>query len=200
MIKLYFGLPGSGKTTMLAYLAKKNRKKYKNIYANVPLAMKGITYIDNDCIGKYDLSNSLLLIDEAVIFADSRRYKEFDKGKLSFFMMHRHYKCDIILFSQQWDGVDRKIRCITDRVYYIYKTRILGKFFTYSYRIPYDIIIPPRDGDGEKLGEIVQGYIEPPWYVKLFKKRIFRPFYYKYFDSFICEPLPKLPDKYKKYS
>lgn len=201
MISLYFGLPGAGKTTVMAYLAKKavKSKRYENVYSNVPLQIKGVTFIDNDCIGKYQLEKGIILIDEAIIFADARRYKDFDKDKVKYFMLHRHYKVDICLFSQQWDGIDRKIRCITDRVYYVYKTKLLGKLFTYFYRIPYDIIIPDRKDGSDKLGEIVQGYIQPPWYVKLFKTRVFRPFYYKYFDSFLHDKLPELPEKYFKY-
>lgn len=197
-ISLYFGLPGCGKTTMLAKLAADaiRKGKYEHVYTNVYLNLPGVTVIDNDCIGKYSLFNSLLLIDEATLFADSRAYKSFDKGKLEFFLLHRHYNTDIALFTQQWDGVDRKIRVITDRVYYIYKTLLTGKFISKCYRIPYGIIIPDPKKGGEKLGEIIQGYARPPWYVRLFAIRIYRPRYYKYFDSWELRPLPDLPSNY----
>lgn len=202
MVKLFFGLPGAGKTTLIAYFALKysklkGRKRiYQNIYSNVRLAIPGVTFIDNDCIGKYDLSNSLILIDEATLFADSRAYKEFDKLKLSFFLQHRHYHTDIFLFTQQWDGVDRKIRVITDRVYYVYKGLLLGKWFSSFYRIPYGIIIPDKKSNGEKLGEIIQGYCKPDLITRLFSKKLFRPLYYKYFDSFEAPELPPLPKRY----
>ena len=135
-VELYFGLPGCGKTTLLtakAYSAVR-KGKYKHVYSNVRISVPGVTYIDNDCIGKYNLFDCLLLIDEATLFADSRAYKSFDAGKLMYFLEHRHFKADIILFTQQWDGVDRKIRVITDRVYYVYKDIILGRWFsTYNF-------------------------------------------------------------------
>lgn len=205
MISLFFGLPGAGKTTIMAFLASRHcrakgkKRKYKHVYGNVRMAIDGYTYIDNSCIGKYDLSDCLLLIDEATLFADSRAYKEFDKDKLSYFLQHRHYGCDIYLFTQQWDGVDRKIRVITDRVYYVYKGFLLGKWWTAFYRIPYGIIIPDKKNGGEKLGEIIQGYCKPSFLVRLLAKKIFRPFYYKYFDSFERPPLPELPPAYKPY-
>ena len=197
-ISLYFGLPGCGKTTMLAKLALDavSKGKYEHVYTNTFLNIPGVTLIDNECIGKYSFFNSLLLIDEATLFADSRAYKSFDKGKLEFFLLHRHYNTDIALFTQQWDGVDRKIRVITDRVYYIYKTFLTGKFISKCYRIPYGIIIPAPKTSGEKLGEIIQGYARPPWYIRLFAIRIYRPRYYKYFDSWELNPLPALPPKY----
>lgn len=200
-VSLYFGLPGAGKTTLMSYHAKRaaKQRRYKNVYSNVRLAIPGVCYVDNDCIGKYNLEDCLLLIDEATLFADNRAYKEFTKDKLSYFLQHRHYGADINLYTQQWDGVDRKIRVITDRVYYVYKGLFLGKFFTSYYRIPYGILIPSKKDNGEKLGEIVQGYCKPPLLVRMFAKRLFRPFYYRYFNSFERPYLPPLPDNYKPY-
>lgn len=208
MICLYFGLPGCGKTTMLAYIAHREASKkgvfrrYENIYSNVRLSIPGVTYIDNECIGKYDLSNCLLLIDEATLFADSRDFKQFSRGKLTYFLEHRHFRSDIFLFTQQWDGVDRKIRVITDRVYYMYKTKIFGHWWSRYYRIPYGIIIPDpkkKGQSGEKLGEIIQGYCKPDLIMRIFCKRLFRPRFYKYFDSFEKPPMPPLPQKYAPY-
>ena len=200
-VELYFGLPGCGKSTLLAAkaYAAVRKGKYLNVYSNVKLAIPGVTFIENDCIGKYDLSDCLLLIDEATLFADSRSYKSFDHGKLLYFLEHRHYNADIILFTQQWDGVDRKIRVITDRVYYVYKGLIFGKWFTTYYRIPYGIIIPDPKLAGDKLGEIVQGYCKPNILVRLFAPKLFRPAYYKYFDSWERPYLPPLPVKYQRY-
>lgn len=197
-VSLYFGLPGSGKTTILAHLALKAIKqgKYENVFSNVYLNIPGVTVIDNECIGKYELRNCLLLIDEATLFADSRAYKTFDKGKLEYFLEHRHRNADICLFTQQWDGVDRKIRVITDRVYYVYKGFWTKNWISSYYRIPYGIVIPDPKRGGDKLGEIIQGYSKPPLYIRLFAKRIYRPRYYKYYDSWALDPLPELPAKY----
>lgn len=204
MVSLYFGLPGSGKTTILASIAYKyatmRKSPYKHIYTNVNLNIHGVTVITNYFIGKYDLSNSLLLIDEASIFADSRAYKDFDKDRISLFLLHRHYNMDIFLFTQQWDGVDRKIRVITDRVYYIYKGLFTGHWISKYYRIPYGIIIPDKKNAGDKLGEIIQGYCKPPFLVRLFCPKIYRPKYYKYFDSWEAPRLTKLPKIFKPYS
>ena len=198
-ISLYFGLPGCGKTTWLTKLALDavRHGKYQFVYTNVHLSVPGVTYIDNSVIGTYELENCLLLIDEATLFADSRDFKNFSKGRLEYFLEHRHRNADIVLFTQQWDGVDRKIRVITDRVYYVYKGIILGHWFSSCWRVPYGILFPDPKKTGEKLGEIVQGYSKPNFFVRLFAKRIFRPLYYKYFDSWELEKLPALPDHYK---
>lgn len=203
MIKLFFGLPGCGKTTLLTKFALDAlnkpalRKKYPNVFSNVYLGRGGvfddIIYISHLDLGKYDIRNGLVLIDEATLAFDSRDYKRFSKELVSFFLLHRHYNVDIFLFTQQWDGVDRKIRVITDRVYYVYKGLFTGKWFTKFYRIPYGIIIPDPKQGGEKLGEIVQGYAKPNLLQRMFCSRVFRPKYYRYFDSWEAPSLPALP-------
>lgn len=198
-VSLYFGLPGAGKTTMMCHIMLKaiRKKKYKYVYCNVRNSIPGVTYIDNECVGLYNLHDALICIDEATLFADSRAYKSFDKNKLTYFLEHRHYNVDIVLFTQQWDGVDRKIRVITDRVYYVYKGILTGRWITRCYRVPYGIIIPDAKLAGDKLGEIVQGYAKPIFIARLFSPWLFRPRYYKYFDSWERPPLPDLPQKYQ---
>lgn len=198
-VSLYFGLPGCGKTTILTYLALKAVKgvKYENVYSNVEINVPGVTYITDECIGKYELRDCLLLIDEATLFADSRDYKNFSKGRLEYFLKHRHRNADIILFTQQWDGVDRKIRVITDRVYYVFKGWLLGHWYSTVWKIPYKVMFPNEDGD--RAGEIIMGYVKPPILIRLFAKKIYRPPLYKYFDSWELDPMPELPKSYKPF-
>lgn len=201
-ISLFFGLPGCGKTTLMVKhaLQAAKGKRYKNVYCNVPISVPGVTFIDNDMIGKYNLSNCLILIDEATLFADNRAYKTFGKDKIQYFLLHRHYNADVFLYTQQWDALDRKIRVITDRVYYMYKGRLLGRWISTYYRIPYGIIIPdPKKKDGEKLGDIVQGYCKPNILIRMLSPKLFRPRYYRYFDSWDCPPLPDLPEDVRPY-
>lgn len=201
MISLYFGLPRCGKTTLLARFASRSCRKGITVYGNIPLAVPNYIYIDNSCIGKYMLQDCLILIDEGTLFANSRNYKTFSDELTSFFLLHGHYRADIIIFTQQWDGLDKRIRVITDKVYYVYKPPILGRWITRFYRVPYGIIIPdPKKSDSEKLGEIVQGYCKPSFFQRvLFGGRIFRPRYYKYFDSWDAPELPPLPEQYQPW-
>lgn len=189
-VQLYFGLPGAGKTTLLTYLAIKaiKSKRYAAVYGNVPLKVFGYTYINDDMIGVVAFENALILIDEATLFADSRDFKSFPKERMTYFLQHRHFNVDIVLFAQQWDSLDRRIRVITDRVYYVYKGPILGKWFTRFYQVPYGIIIPDPKKDQNKLGEIIQGYCKPNLLVQLFSPYIYRPKYYQYFDSWHRPP------------
>lgn len=195
-VSRYFGLPGSGKTTVLTSLALNaiRSKKYDHVYGNVHLNIPGYTYVPFDYFGKFDMIDCLLLIDEATIECGDRDYKSFPKEKLARFMLHRHDNMDIALFSQSADGMDKKIRDITDRMYYIKKGLILGRWFSTVYRVPYKVIWPSGDNNGgENVGKILMGYVKPSLFEFIFARRIFRPSLYSYFDSWEREALPPLP-------
>lgn len=106
-VSLYFGLPGAGKTTIMASIMYRaiRKRTYPHVYTNIATTLPGVTVIDNDCIGKYNLEDALICIDEATLFADSRDHKNFKREVLEYFLEHRHYNVDILLFTQQWDGV-----------------------------------------------------------------------------------------------
>lgn len=178
MIDLYFGLPGCGKTTYLAYLAKINIKRGKTVYTNVLLNVPGVRWITPSVIGKKGLYNCVLLLDEATLIAHNRDFKNYDKDMIEFFLYHRHYKCNICLFAQAPDTLDKRIREVINRTYYLHKSRVLP--FTYITKIPYGLVFP----EGERKGSITLGYSSLSFFEKLMYTRIFiRPKYYKYFDT-----------------
>lgn len=190
MITCFFGLPGCGKSTLLAKLAykelkriKKGKSKYVRVLSNY--FIRGCSVLDFDMIGKYDMSNSLILLDEISLDADSRDFKSFSKPLKQFFILHRHYGCDIIYATQQYDGVDRKIRELTQNLYYMKKAGPL----TYATAIYRKITITEDS-------EIKMGYVLPKLIKIISDIRhtmifCFRPKYYKLFDSFDAPVLPK---------
>lgn len=203
MVSLYFGLPGAGKTTMLTKLAldealrSPKRRRYKHIYGN--LAFSGIPdYIQIKAtdIGQYMLEDCLILIDEGTVQFSNRDYKTFSKALSDWFCTHRHYKADIAIACQSYNGVDKKIRDVCDKVYYLHKSILTGWAKTKVWRIPYSIIIPDKKDTGSThLGEIVEGYCKPPFLLRLFTPSLYRKRYYPYFDSWERKELAALPDE-----
>lgn len=190
MITCYFGLPGCGKSTLLASIAQKELKrirkgksKYRMVLSNYYI--KGCHRITFDMIGKFDMSECLILLDEITLDADSRDFKQFKHNTKEFMILHRHYFCDIIYVTQQYDGVDRKIRELTAELFYMRKAGPV----TYSTAIYRKLTISEE-------GEIRMGY-QLPSLMKIFSdpknnlRFVFRPRWYKYFDSFDA---PKLEE------
>lgn len=183
MITCVFGLPGQGKSTYMAYLAKRalttsrGKKRYDRVYCNFNMA--GCYRLSYSDLGVYNFENCLILLDEMMNEADSRDFKKFDAQKKYFFSNHRHYGCDIIYFTQAWDDVDKKIRNNTQELYYI------KKFLFWSVVNPIQQILTIDDNSHQ----IVTGYK----FRSIFSSKIFfRPPYYKWFDSYERKKLEPL--------
>ena len=187
MIICVFGLPGQGKSTYMAYLAKlalttrKGKKRYNRVYCNFNMA--GCYKLNYADLGHYNFENCLILLDEMMNEADSRDFKKFDAYKKYFFSNHRHYGCDIIYFTQAWDDVDKKIRNNTQELYYI------KKLLWWSVIIPIKQLLTVDDN----THQIVTGY---QFRSMLCGRVIFRPFYYKWFDSYERKQLDPLEERH----
>lgn len=194
MICGVFGLPRAGKSTFLTYLARRalqgkslsvghfSFKKsigefgpYKRVFCNFPL--EGCYKLNFDDLGVYDFSESLILIDEIMLVCDSRDYKNFRSDLRDFLALHGHYKCDIVYCSQGYMDTDKRIRNLTERMFY------LEKFGQFSRVRPID--------KGFKIDEqINEGYyLAPP----LSATYLYRKRYYKFFDSFAAPSMPVNP-------
>ena len=194
MISTIFGLPGAGKSSLLAWAADQalhdkplsvghapfwrvsmtDHSHYDRVYCNFPI--KGTYMLQWDDLGKYDFSNSLILIDEITLSADSRKWKNFGDDKVYFFSMHRHYNCDILIAAQAYDRMDRTIRDLSAKFFYLRnegsKTRI----------IPIS-----RDWQPEKMSEKFS--LEARLSCSMLKRKN----YYHMFDSFACAAMPANP-------
>lgn len=187
MITGYFGLPGCGKSTFLAKMAQQYISKGYRVFVLDTAPVDGCYLISWDDIGQFDMSNSVILLDEISLFADNRDYKNFSHRLKQFFILHRHYHCDIVWFTQQYDGVDRKIRELTTCLYYV---RSAG-MFSYAVRIDRFIFVQKEQKD-IKVGFKITGFIRALFaFLNGSVKLCFRPRYYKYFDSFDAPLLPQ---------
>ncbi len=196
MITGYFGLPGCGKSTFLAKFAQHYISLGYKVYVHQDSPVDGCYLFNWLDLGRYDMSNSVILIDEISLKADNRDYKNLQEHIKKFFILHRHYHCDIIWFTQQYDGVDRKIRELTTCLYYI---RSAG-LFSYAIRIDRFIWV------NKEQKQIVVGFKISNFFRVLFAwlngsmKLCYRPKYYKYFDSYEAPELPyKEFELYLKY-
>ena len=131
MIQGVFGLPGMGKSTFMtkcAVMSLKGKtfmgvKPKKIVFTN--FECQGCYKLDFDKLGLYNFCDCLILIDEIMLFADTRNFKTFPEHlKRGFFAKHRHSNIDIIWCSQYWDDCDKKIRVLTQKFYLMEKSKI----------------------------------------------------------------------------
>lgn len=185
MIKGYFGIPGSGKTTNLVKIALKElrrfKKRYDHIYT-INFKCSGCIEITWDDLANFKFYNSLILIDEITLNADNRKFKDFSDEHRDFFILHRHVNCDVIWSTQNFDKVDIKIQSITQELWYMSKSVIpLLSQFTSSRRIYRTIVINEHTGD-LKLGYRFCNFLES-FFASNIEITYRRPLY-KHFDSF----------------
>lgn len=107
IIRIWFGVPGSGKTTMAAMLAKNSIDLGYMVLSNVPI--KNTYRLEDTDLGNYDMSfggvGCHTIIDEALVKGlYNRQFKEFAKSnKPLYFSEHRHMNNMIDIFSQGYD-------------------------------------------------------------------------------------------------
>lgn len=203
MITCFFGLPGSGKTCLATSQAQKfirkianeiaidklleiekNESEYKKVFTN--FYCEGCYKIKFEELGVYNFDNCLIVLDEITLDADNRDFKNFKKSSKYFFSMHRHYDCDIIYCTQDWQGVDKKIR---DNTYNLFYIRPLFDHFSLLKRLfPITVIrtIYRQLVINEYTNEIQNGYRFPTFIEKLFchtTRLLWRPNWYEYFDT-----------------
>lgn len=185
-LEIYFGLPGSGKTTIANSIVQWCYKHKITVYSNVPLS--GALKLSCSLLGKIDYSECYMIIDEAGIEFNNRNFKSFNSDQLLFFKLHRHYRVRIAVFSQTYNDMDLKIRSLADRLYLVRKSLI-----------PYHISITTirkRIMVDNDTHDIVDGYFIDTFLMQIFtSKRIFSPLHWKGFDSFDAPALPKAEPK-----
>lgn len=178
IISTYFGVPGSGKTTFAAYLAKKDLKRNKKVWSNVPIT--GTYKLEpQEDLGRKMIVDGRIIIDEASVEYNSRAYKQMSQAAIKFFKYHRHYQTAIDVFSQSWDDMDVTIRRLTQKMYVV-KRSLLPWFIVRR-------TIRKRIGIDDNTHQIIDEYSWQPFS----RKYIFSPVLWKSFNTLSRDALPE---------
>lgn len=179
MFRVYVGVRGAGKSAYAAKIAKKYQKKGITVYSNFYL--DGCKYYDIEDLGYYNISDGVLILDEAGIEVSNREFKDrknvsTSKEARKFWKLSRHYGIeDVYVFSQAFD-FDATLRRLADSMYIIRNSIIPHVSFLRSCRPFWD-----TDDDGQPCIKWKLGVLPVPF---------FRYPYYKYYDSFAVSELP----------
>lgn len=202
MFRIFFGSPGCGKTTLACRTFYKevllgSKSAYKTLWCNFETTLAH--QIDLKNLGSWSPpERSLLVVDEAGIEYNSRKYKSLSQETIAFFKLHRHYRCDIDFISQSWEDIDVTVRRLADELWYV---RRLGPF-TMLRRVYKRVGIDDNTHqiiDKYEFGKLLPCILPFPFH-KVNLIIFLRKPYYKYFDSYSKKELPppkgfKAPDK-----
>lgn len=134
----------------------------------------------------------MLIIDEAGIEYNSRKYKSLSQDTISFFKLHRHYRCDVDFISQSWEDMDVTIRRLADELWYV---RRIGPFT--ALRRVYKRVgideVSHQIIDKYEFGKLLPCILPFPFHRKNLIIFLRKP-YYKYFDSYSKMDLPMPKD------
>lgn len=122
-IKIYFGVPGSGKTTLAAKIVLGNLRRGIKTFSNVPI--KGSLIFDPAQLGVVDMSDGEMIIDEAGIEFNNRKFKSLPQKTIEWFKLSRHYGIrNLHVFSQSYDDMDITLRRLADEIYVVRRTLV----------------------------------------------------------------------------
>lgn len=153
------------------------------VYSNVPIV--GCFQITKSDLGKFNIPFGLLIWDEVGIDFNNRDFGEtFSKKSgglksLEWFKKHRHEQVEVMILSQGFDDMDKKLRDLASDMFIVQHS--LLPYFTVARRISKKPKI-----DTEQTHQPIDFYD----YVPFASKRIFNPSVWKFFDSFDRMGLP----------
>lgn len=206
VLNVYFGVPGSGKTTFAAYLTKwalhenvlirfcrkrPNRltnlllnsrclKRRIDVFSNVPITGAYQLNAKED-IGRFMIEDAKIIIDEAGIEYNNRNYKTFSQEAIYFYKYHRHYKTSVDIFSQSYEDMDVTLRRLAQNFYVV--RRSLVPFCVVARRIRRKV------GVDEHTKQIMDLYAMGVPVIDT--RRIFAPSLWKLFNSYSRKELPQ---------
>lgn len=175
-VTIFFGVPGSGKTTLAAKLVYQNLKKGIPTFSNVDI-FGAIQYSTTD-LGNYNINNADLIIDEAGIDFNNRKYKTLPQSTIEWFKYYRHHGIrNIYIFSQSYEDMDITLRRLADRLYILRRSLIPYCFATRRINV--------KIGIDEDTHQIIDKY----FFQRLSLRLFFGPKYWKMFNSWDVKPL-----------
>ncbi len=140
---IFDGDRGSGKSSLMALAARDGinygrrvfcQYPYKGAYC-IPLIEKKIGGVETAVVNKEwlysaDLSDAIVMIDEARTVWNARDFKNWNENDEQFFNFIRKYNTSLILATQRYDGLDLNIRYAADYTFFIQRSRFFKNIST----------------------------------------------------------------------
>lgn len=172
----FYGAPGTGKSTLACWMARKAIANGITVYSNMPIV--GCREFSKSDLGVWNMENCLVLWDEVGVDANSRNFKSnFTQDQIKWLKYHRHEGAMVMIFSQGFDDMDKIIRTLSTDSFVVRR----GLFNTITYK---------RIAKRPDIDEITHKPDDIYSFVPFSKKRIYARSAWKYFDSYSRLGLP----------
>ena len=206
VLNVYFGVPGSGKTTFAAYLTKwalhenvlirfcrKRPNRLTNLLLNSRCHTRGIAFFKTPPIpgpspmthkkyfGPLRKETKKFIMGGGGIKKNTRNYKPSPQEEFFFKKSHRHYKTSVDIFSQSYEDMDVTLRRLAQNFYVV--RRSLVPFCVVARRIRRKV------GVDEHTKQIMDLYAMGVPIIDT--RRIFAPSLWKLFNSYSRKELPQ---------
>lgn len=187
ILRYYFGLKGSGKTSLMAKDMFFFKSKGWIVYTDIEgCTIPGVRQINLKDLAKYNpVQHSAIFLDEVGLSMNNREFKSFDAGLREFYALHRHLKCVVTVASQSFDA-DAFVRRRCDGFWFIQK--IAGCL---SLARPVVQKAKPNDMSSPASDSPVLTYYK--WGSLSSWRLTFLPRYARLFDSFCAPDREELP-------
>lgn len=164
MINILFGLPGGGKSTSASYIANKAIK-----HPNKPIYIAGVKVTDGqekvftnfymqgayefknfEDLGNYLYKDSIIVIDEGLMYADGRNWKDWDDSLTWFFTQHRKLNCSVIVSVQSFNALEKRIKILSANIFHV--EPFIFDFFKITHIAPFSDIRGNQITEGYEYG------------------------------------------------
>ena len=199
MCSILIGDRGSGKSCLMALIADEFIKDGFRVFSNYPykncyqIPYKTIknkygekVVLDKNFLYNSDLTNSLVLIDEARTVWNARAYSNWGEQDEEFFNFLRKNNTYVVLATQRYDGIDLNIRFACEYTFFIQRCRFLKNFSTVEVSRTAQVKIGDLNtrvvsrGVTRNAQKVIWDIAEVPvFYTRLY----YRKPYYKNFDT-----------------
>lgn len=188
-LAILHGAKGSGKSTLGAKFAILYQNMGWSVFSDTPIY--GCYKLDINWLGRNDFpERTLIIIDEGAISFDNRKFSTFSDELRNFFTMQRHSKVYVVILTQSYNMLDKKVRLLTDDIYVVVNYL---NIFSIAKKVHRGTGLS-QDQDG--TGTIAETYT---WELPFYWRFTFIPRWIHFFDSFQIDPkpaVPKIPHKF----
>lgn len=174
------GKPGSGKTTTLSACCDYAVKNNIRCFSNVPILGAEILK-PKEMFGKVDLSGCMLLLDEAQLVFDNRKWKSNfnDDDLFDFISQFRHYEIAYFILASQGLRIDVKLIDLFNTVYLLHPLPF--------HFVQYDIY--DQDVTTDDHGQFIHCYERINKHIRFYNGSKF----FHMFDTHSKKELPPIP-------